>query len=135
MLDLPQRTHNRFISPLIKSPRLYAQLVVRFAKFFTSGINSINPLVKGCCKTLLHSRTPAANNLRCINMHTASNEKELVHLAGDGRALVGRVRVAFCAPDDSVLEAEVSVINDLMNVRDGASDAPLSPAEAADLFE
>ena len=36
---------------------------------------------------------------------------------------------------DSVLEAEVSVINDLMNVRDGASDAPLSPAEAADLFE
>lgn len=117
IFDLPNRTHNQYIAPLLAGPPLFEQLIVRFSKFFSACFTSPNHLVSVCTRSLLKSQTPTSRNLRRLMMVCNMNEEMLWSTIVQRNALYKHAREILVHPCEPAVAAEVGVLKDLLNMK------------------
>lgn len=135
ILELPPRTHSRFIAPLLNKPDLKTQLLLRFANFISSCFNSTNKLLRACALFSLNSHSTVANNLRivmsllridydCLNEMLCNNSlKEVL------RTLCQQIE-----PPNSDDEVVIDTIAELIDLRNGELQSVLANDEVIELL-
>ena len=131
ILRVPQRTHNRLLPLIAEIPCIDISCYSRIVKFYLSLLESDNYLLrclaKRCAQQSFSNMGKNVSYIHCktgflkyIDTHSCTS---IIHLVKD---------ILQCAtPEDKVL---ASVCHELLSVRDGVSDAPLTITQANELL-
>lgn len=119
VLHVPARTHNRLLSPISGIPSLDYVCISRMSKFYRSLLTSNNLLVHNLAK-------------RC-SLQSLSNMGKNVNYLERNKMYMSYKYANKCLTDVDVVHAEVC--KEIINVRDGLYNGPLSGSEYCMLLE
>ena len=128
------RTRSRYIPLLIKKPDIDIQLLIRFASFWVTCVDSDNPKIRLATKLSLDSSSPIADNLRQIMAILQCDYGNLCSFMREKRMIKDMI-LAKCTdmnvPEDT---ATVSIVLQLCLQRENHIVMPLQCEEVEQML-